>query len=552
MWSASLTTSRLLSRSRCSCEDYTVVTGTRFPASATATRISDAAPTGAAASIAAAAVSAAAVSAATVSVAAVSAATGYPSPPKFVTRMTSTSLGVLLEELVANGLKPVQIHKMARHKKAVKYRDQLYLVHLEKNSTTLMDLQSICVLFNIVVKWDRYKPVSRGVTQCSNCLLFGHGTKNCSMVRRCIKCGKQHKTDTCDRLNEADPICANCGAAHKAISKARSAPNRHEKKRTLIILPSDFTCLQNAAIGNIQLLLRRGRVRPLKHSQTIHHAWNICFFFAAAIYLSLYHKLLIHPQIANQSSKYFPQYNNTIFLTACDVIKFEFVTMLLVAFDINGALARLKHGDYSEAISKFFYASLLICCFVLRLENYSVLLNLYLGIFNTIQEILLLFSLHTSEKGDSTLKLYVIFIFSSWSYLFLNILPFEFLIPTLYANSKELYLYLNLFFWLWYCSCIWNSPILKFLYHKIYHLQSNDCIGGESSVRCILFKDSPNYRNYRSVKQAYLELKLFYDKSKISGTRHRDGENSSTKVLQTIKCVLAVKRKLKRMRENRD
>ncbi|XP_065072787.1 uncharacterized protein LOC135697126 [Ochlerotatus camptorhynchus] len=119
--------------------------------------------------------------------------------------------GVLLEELVVNGLKPVQIHKMARHNKAVKYRDQLYLVHLEKNSRTLMDLQGIHVLFNIVVKWERYKPVSRGVTQCSSWLLFGHGTKNCHMVSRCIKCGKQHKTDACDRL---DSICANCGADH--------------------------------------------------------------------------------------------------------------------------------------------------------------------------------------------------------------------------------------------------------------------------------------------------------------------------------------------------
>ncbi|XP_065081589.1 uncharacterized protein LOC135704090 [Ochlerotatus camptorhynchus] len=89
---------------------------------------------------------------------------------------------------------------MARHNKAVKYRDQLYLVHLEKNSTTFMDLQDIRVLFNILVKWERYKPVSHGVTQCSNCLLFG--------------------------LDEANPICANCGADHKATSKA--CPKRTE------------------------------------------------------------------------------------------------------------------------------------------------------------------------------------------------------------------------------------------------------------------------------------------------------------------------------------
>ncbi|XP_065091907.1 uncharacterized protein LOC135712779 [Ochlerotatus camptorhynchus] len=130
--------------------------------------------------------------------------------------------GVLLEELVSNGLKPVQIHKMARHNKAVKYHDQLYLVHLEKNSTTLMDLQDIRVL-------EVSHSGEVGAVQASqpwNCLLFGHGTKNFHMVSRCIKCGKQHKTDACNILDEADPICANFGAAHKATSKA--CPKRAE------------------------------------------------------------------------------------------------------------------------------------------------------------------------------------------------------------------------------------------------------------------------------------------------------------------------------------
>ncbi|XP_055634486.1 uncharacterized protein LOC129774671 [Toxorhynchites rutilus septentrionalis] len=303
---------------------------------------------------------------------------------------------------------------------------------------------------------------------------------------------------------------------------------------------------------SLELVLRRGRIRTLKHSQTIQLAWNICFYAAATVFLGLYHKLLIRPEIRNQSSKYFPQYNNTIFLTACDSVKFEIVTMVLVAFDIIGTMVRMRNHDYSEAISKSFYASLLLCCFMLRLENYSVLLNIYLGVYNVFQETLLLLSLHTSKKCDTTLRLYVILNFSSWSYLFLNILPFEFLIPTLYANSKELHLYLNVIFWLWYCSCIWNSPILKLLYHKIYHLHPYDCIGGESSVRCILLNDNRRFRHYRNLERAYLELKLYHDKSKIVGTRHGGTENSSAKAFQTIKCVLALKRKLKRMRENRD
>ncbi|XP_055612095.1 uncharacterized protein LOC129758583 [Uranotaenia lowii] len=303
---------------------------------------------------------------------------------------------------------------------------------------------------------------------------------------------------------------------------------------------------------SLELVLRRGKIRALKHSQTIHHAWNICFYAAATVFLGLYHKLLIRPEIASQSSRYFPQYNNTIFLAACDMAKFEIVTMVLVAFDVIGTLVRVRNYDFSEAISKSVYAALLLCCYMLRLENYSILLNLYLGLFNMFQETLLLLSLHTSETRDTTLRLYVILTFSSWSYLFLNILPFEFLIPTLYTDNKDLHLYLNILFWLWYCSCVWNSPILKYLYHKIYHLHPYDCIGGESAMRCILLNDTRRFRHYRNLERAYLELKLFHDKSKISGVKHGDSETASVKAFQTLKCVLALKRKLKRMRENRD
>ena len=57
------------------------------------------------------------------------------------------------------------------------------------------------------------------VTQCSNCLLFLYVTKNCHMAYRCIKCGQTHAPDACQLMETADPVCANCGAAHKASSR---------------------------------------------------------------------------------------------------------------------------------------------------------------------------------------------------------------------------------------------------------------------------------------------------------------------------------------------
>lgn len=41
------------------------------------------------------------------------------------------------------------------------------------------------------------------------------------------------------------------------------------------------------------------------------------------------------------------------------------------------------------------------------------------------------------------------------SYVFLNVLPFNYLIPTL--NAKDFKLWFTIFLWVWYGSCIWNS-----------------------------------------------------------------------------------------------
>lgn len=89
-----------------------------------------------------------------------------------------------------------------------------------------------------------------------------------------------------------------------------------------------------------------------------------------------------------------------------------------------------------------------------------------------------------------------------WSFVFLKILPFNFLIPTIYG--RKFHLWLNLFLLLWYGSCVWCSvsfkfsstktifkcifefqPVLQYVYHQIYHTNSNsiDCPGKASVSR---------------------------------------------------------------------
>ena len=133
----------------------------------------------------------------------------------------------LESELKHYNLQPLQVFKIQRHNQAVKCRDQLYLVHLVGGSTNMKELRDIRTLLSVVVEWERYKPSHRDVTQCSSCLNFGHGSRNCHMKARCAKCGDQHTSAQCIvDVTAKQPVCVNCGNAHTSTS--RSCPKRAE------------------------------------------------------------------------------------------------------------------------------------------------------------------------------------------------------------------------------------------------------------------------------------------------------------------------------------
>lgn len=110
----------------------------------------------------------------------------------------------------------------------------------------------------------------------------------------------------------------------------------------------------------------------------------------------------------------------------------------------------------------------------LGFENFLFLLNINLGVFYLITEIITLVSLHTAEDKDIIFRLFVVLRFLSWCYFFLNILPFNYLIPILYAKNFKTWL--NVFCWVWYGSCIWNSVsmiliqfnLIFFFYFLVY------------------------------------------------------------------------------------
>lgn len=104
--------------------------------------------------------------------------------------------------------------------------ESFYLVKFAKGYTTLKKLREITHLAQIVVRWEVYRNKRADVTQCTNCLYHGHGTRNCHLKPRCNSCGETHVTDKCQTKDATTKRCANCGGNHPATD--RNCPKRAE------------------------------------------------------------------------------------------------------------------------------------------------------------------------------------------------------------------------------------------------------------------------------------------------------------------------------------
>lgn len=147
-------------------------------------------------------------------------------PYKAILRgLDDMEIDTLKAELEGVGLKPANIFKIKRHNTNKRYRDQLYLIHFPKGSTNLKELEGIRYVHHHVVQWERYKPIYRDVTQCTNCLNYGHGAKNCHIQSRCSNCGDNHASADC-AVEDPKIICVNCNEEHPSTSRA--CPKRAE------------------------------------------------------------------------------------------------------------------------------------------------------------------------------------------------------------------------------------------------------------------------------------------------------------------------------------
>lgn len=128
--------------------------------------------------------------------------------------------------LYESDIAPINVAKLNIRNK--RYDDHtIYLLYYPYVSNISIEkLRTVKYIDHVVVRFEEYSVNKTNVTQCANCLNFGHGAKNCFLPPRCIKCGDNHKSVACDKnLKPTDPKskipksqvkCANCQGSHTA------------------------------------------------------------------------------------------------------------------------------------------------------------------------------------------------------------------------------------------------------------------------------------------------------------------------------------------------
>lgn len=255
----------------------------------------------------------------------------------------------------------------------------------------------------------------------------------------------------------------------------------------------------------------------------------------------MYHNFFVQPELDREMEIWSTKQKSPLFYQPCDTVKlhYKIVTFLLLGFQILGTILELNARNFLEVISKILYSFLMLACYFNEYENFFVVLNINIGFYNMFSELLSLLALY-SDKDRILMGFKII----SWIYIFLNILPFQYVIPTLSAGHLVLSVNLLSF----YVSIIWTSPLLQICNHQLNHLKvSGDCPGGKSISRCIMHKDSKEFQHYITLKHACEQVKLHRQRHQLNKLNLSETAASAT-AFQTLKCVLTLKRKLKRIR----
>lgn len=134
---------------------------------------------------------------------------------KVVIRGLPASVEELIpDELASLGFKDIKVTKLRTKSPDAPFPP--FLVQLQPGSD-IAKFRQIKYLCHCVIDIQRYKPNSSQGTQCYRCQRFGHASKYCNLMARCVKCTEQHATKDCPKTTRDLPAqCCNCNEQHPA------------------------------------------------------------------------------------------------------------------------------------------------------------------------------------------------------------------------------------------------------------------------------------------------------------------------------------------------
>lgn len=142
---------------------------------------------------------------------------------KPISRVLKGLHGGFNEQQVMNAINELEIPEITVKKVSKlifnKKKPSLYHFTVQiTNESNLNNLVKIKNLLNHEIEWQ--KPYKQLVFQCSNCQRVGHGSINCHLGYRCVKCAESHGPGKCTVAtdNKENFKCANCLATGHAAS----------------------------------------------------------------------------------------------------------------------------------------------------------------------------------------------------------------------------------------------------------------------------------------------------------------------------------------------
>lgn len=142
--------------------------------------------------------------------------------------MDPSKITAALQELGYNPRRTVNVQR--------KENDQLlprplFRIELEPNADN-PKIYELTNLLHVRITVESFKPRSEP-PHCRNCQRVGHTKLYCLRTPRCIKCGGEHKSESCSILKTDPCKCANCGGPHpanykgcEAFRKLRKTPHK--------------------------------------------------------------------------------------------------------------------------------------------------------------------------------------------------------------------------------------------------------------------------------------------------------------------------------------